>query len=166
MERRFWLFKSEPTCFSFNDLKNCPDGTDSWDGVRNYQARNFLRDEVHRGDGVLFYHSNIAEPVIVGIARVVRPGYPDLSALDPRAAHHDPRASEADPIWYAVDVQYVTPLPRALTREALKREPDLTGMELLKKGSRLSVQPVTPEQWHAILMLGGLTADPSGLNKE
>ena len=154
--RRYWLMKSEPSCFSFSDLKGRPDGIEPWDGVRNYQARNLLRDEIQVGDGVLFYHSNIAEPAIVGFARVVRAGYPDLTALDPQAEHFDPRATEANPIWYRVDVRYVAELPQPLTRRALQDHPLLGNMDVLKKGNRLSVQPVTPEEWRAVLEAGGL----------
>ncbi|MDW7643525.1 MAG: EVE domain-containing protein [Desulfuromonadales bacterium] len=154
--RRYWLMKSEPECFSFADLENRPNGTEHWDGVRNYQARNFLRDEIQAGDGVLFYHSNIKEPAIVGLARVVHEGYPDHTALDPRSDHFDPRASEENPIWFMVDVQYVTPLPHPLTRSELQVHPVLRGMDVLKKGNRLSVQPVRPEEWQAVLKIGGL----------
>jgi predicted RNA-binding protein with PUA-like domain len=154
--RRFWLMKSEPHCFSFDDLGRCPEGIDHWDGVRNFQARNLLRDEIRVGDGVLFYHSNIREPAIVGVARVVRQGYPDHTALDPRSDHFDPRASDEHPLWYMVDVQYLLPLRRPLTREDLRAHPVLAGMGVLKKGNRLSVQPVTREEWRAALELGGV----------
>jgi predicted RNA-binding protein with PUA-like domain len=154
--RRYWLMKSEPSCFSFEDLQQRPGGIDHWDGVRNYQARNLLKNEIHVGDGVLFYHSNIPEPAIVGIARVVRPGYPDHTARDPRSEHFDPKASEEHPIWYMVDIQAVAPLPHPLTRDDLRRHPVLSGMELLRRGNRLSVQPVTAEEWRAILEAGGL----------
>jgi len=153
--RRYWLMKSEPHCFSLDDLRKSPHGVAPWDGVRNYQARNLLRDEVAVGDGVLFYHSNIPEPAIVGIARVVRAGYPDHTALDPRSDHFDPRASEDRPRWYMVDVQYVATLPTPLTREMLRGHPLLAGMEVLKRGNRLSVQPVTVEEWQTILALTG-----------
>lgn len=152
--------KSEPTCFSFDDLKNCPGGVDHWDGVRNYQARNLLRDEIRIGDGILFYHSNTKEPAIVGIAQVVRSGYPDHTALDPRADHFDPKASEENPIWFMVNVRYVTPLSRSLSREELRRHPVTAGMEVMRKGNRLSVQPVSEPQWRAVLELGGLLNDP------
>ncbi|MBE0501643.1 MAG: EVE domain-containing protein [Desulfuromonadales bacterium] len=154
MKRRFWLMKSEPDCFSFDDLLNDhPDRVTSWDGVRNYQARNLLRDEIQVGDGVLFYHSNIKQPAIVGIASVVRAGYPDHTALDPRSDHFDPRASEEKPIWYMVDLQAVAPLPFPLTREALRQHPVLSGMDVLRRGNRLSVQPVTAQQWLSIQKL-------------
>jgi len=157
--RRYWLMKSEPSAFSIEDLKNSPDGTACWDGVRNYQARNLLRDEIKAGDGVLFYHSNIKPPAVVGIARVVRSGYPDHTAQDPDADHYDPRAAPENPIWYMVDVQFVRELDPPITREDLKKAPDLTDMGVLKKGNRLSVQPVTESEWQSILRLAGI-ADP------
>ena len=147
----YWLMKSEPDCFSLDDLQACPGGTDSWDGVRNYQARNLLRDAIQVGDGVLFYHSNCKEPAIVGLARVVRAGYPDPTALDPREKHFDPKATQDQPIWFMVDVQYVAHLPRPLSRDDLRRHPLLSGMDVLRKGNRLSVQPVTPAQWREVL---------------
>jgi predicted RNA-binding protein with PUA-like domain len=151
--RKYWLMKSEPSCFSLNDLKQMPKMTEHWDGVRNYQARNLLRDEIKIGDGVLFYHSNCPEPAIVGLARVVREGYPDHTALDPREKHFDPRSSDDKPIWYMVDVQYVCHLSQPITRDDLRQHPLLSGMGVLRKGNRLSVQPVRAEEWQAILDL-------------
>lgn len=150
-ERRYWLMKSEPGCFSLEDLRQRPQGVEHWDGVRNFQARNFLRDEIKVGDGVLFYHSNIPAPAIVGIARVVRDGYPDFTALDPHSEHFDPRATDANPIWYMVDMQYVATLPHPLTRAELQSHPVLKEMAVLKKGNRLSVEEVTAAQWRAVL---------------
>lgn len=155
-DRRYWLMKSEPHCFSLDSLRHSPGGVAPWDGVRNFQARNLLRDEVQAGDGVLFYHSSIPEPAIVGIAVVVRGGYPDNTALDPRCDHFDPRATSENPIWYMVDVQYVTELPRPLTREELHAHPVLAGMDVLRRGNRLSVQPVTAEEWRGVLLLAGI----------
>lgn len=152
----YWLMKSEPDCFSIDDLKNCPDGTDHWDGVRNYQARNFLRDTIRVGDGVLFYHSNCKEPAIVGLAKVVRAGYPDHTALDPREKHFDPKSTDEKPIWYMVDVQYVAHLEHSLSRDDLRRHPVLSGMDVLRKGNRLSVQPVTRAQWLEVLAVNGI----------
>jgi len=152
--RRYWLMKSEPDCFSLADLKKS--GVEAWDGVRNYQARNLLRDEIKVGDGVLFYHSSIPEPAIVGIAQVVRQGYPDATALNPASSHFDSRATEEDPVWYMVDVQYMADLPHPLTRDELRQHPILEKMGVLKKGNRLSVQPVTEEEWLTILDLGEL----------
>ena len=150
----YWLFKTEPSAFSLDDLKKRPDMTEHWDGVRNYQARNFLRDVITVGDLVLFYHSNIPEPAVVGIARVVRAGYPDFTALDPESDHFDPKATAEKPIWYMVDVRYVETLPRPVTLEAIKANPLLAGMPLVNR-SRLSIQPVTPEEWRVILAMGG-----------
>lgn len=161
-ERNFWLMKSEPNCFSLNDLKNRPEGIEPWDGVRNYQARNLLRDAIKCGDGILFYHSNISKPAIVGLARVVREGYPDITALDPESDHFDPRSTEEKPIWYMVDVQYLASLASPITRQDLAQHPVLAAMGVLKKGNRLSVQPVTREQWQAVLQLAGLD-DPLGV---
>ena len=153
-----WLFKTEPGCFSFDDLMRCPEMTEPWDGVRNFQARNYLRDQVQVGDPVFFYHSNIAEPAIVGIAEVVRAGYPDFTALDPAAEHFDPKASPQNPIWYLVDVRYVRPLPRPVTLEMIKRNPLLAGMPLVNR-SRLSIQPIGGEEWRIIMAMGGLSDD-------
>ncbi|HEY3308271.1 MAG TPA: EVE domain-containing protein [Desulfuromonadaceae bacterium] len=154
----YWLFKSEPGCFSFDDLKARPAMTEHWDGVRNYQARNFLRDQVKPGDRVLFYHSNIPEPCIVGLAEVVREGYPDFTALDPDSEHFDPKQSPQNPIWYMVDVRYVAPLPRPVTLESIRNNPLLAGMPLVRR-SRLSIQPVAVEEWRIILTMGGLKPD-------
>lgn len=153
----YWLFKTEPGCFSFDDLKNRPDMTEQWDGVRNYQARNFLRDAIKRGDRVLFYHSSIAEPVIVGIAEVVREGYPDSTARDPNGEHFDPKATPENPIWYMVDLRYERPLKKEVTLEQIKANPLLAGMPLVNR-SRLSIQPVTDEEWRIILAMGGMNA--------
>jgi predicted RNA-binding protein with PUA-like domain len=154
--RHYWLMKSEPGCFSLEDLKNAKESTTSWDGVRNYQARNLLRDIINPGDGVLFYHSNIPQPAIVGLARVTRGGYPDHTALDPTQAHFDPKSLPDKPIWYMVDVQYLATLPHPLTRETLALHPLLSGMAVLKRGNRLSVQQVTAEEWRAVLQLSAM----------
>lgn len=151
----FWLFKTEPDCFSFDDLKGRPDMTEHWDGVRNFQARNFLRDTIKVGDRVLFYHSSIPEPAVVGLAEVVRAGYPDVTALDPNGEHFDPKASLANPIWYMVDVRYLEPLAKPVTLAAIKGNPLLENMPLVKR-SRLSILPVTPEEWQTILAMGGI----------
>jgi predicted RNA-binding protein with PUA-like domain len=153
-DQRFWLFKSEPSSFSLDDLKNRPDATEHWDGVRNYQARNYLRDEVQVGDRVLFYHSNIAEPAVVGIAEVVKAGYPDFTALDPEGGHFDPRATPEKPVWFMVDIRFVKQLPRPVTLSELKEIPELSDLPLLNR-SRLSVQPVSEAAWSLILKLAG-----------
>jgi len=151
-----WLFKSEPGCFSIEDLKHRPEMTEHWDGVRNYQARNFLRDAIKVGDRVLFYHSNIPQPAVVGIAEVVRAGYPDCTALDPASEHFDPKSTAQTPIWYMVDLRYLADLKHPVTLETIKGHPLLGGMALVRR-SRLSIQPVTPEEWGIILALGGIT---------
>ena len=150
-----WLFKTEPGCFSFDDLKNRQDMTEPWDGVRNFQARNFLRDTIQHGDMVLFYHSNIAAPAVVGLAEIVRSGYPDTTALNPNSEHFDPKTTAERPIWYMVDVRYVELLPRTVTLERIKQNPLLTDMPLVKR-SRLSIQPVTEAEWRIILTMGGM----------
>jgi predicted RNA-binding protein with PUA-like domain len=152
----YWLFKSEPACFSINDLSNRPGMTEQWDGVRNYQARNYLRDVVKPGDRVLFYHSNIPVPAVVGIAEVVRSGYPDCTAFDPGSEHFDPKSSPGAPTWYMVDVRFVAAMPRPVTLEQIKGNLLLAAMPLVRR-SRLSIQPVTPEEWRTILAMGGMT---------
>jgi len=152
---RYWLFKSEPSCFSFQDLQARPDATEHWDGVRNFQARNFLRDEIAVGDQVLFYHSSIPEPAIVGLCSVVRAGYPDHTALDPAADHFDPKASPDKPIWYMVDVRADQPLPQPIPLATIRQHPLLQEMPLVNR-SRLSIQPLTADQFRILLKLGGL----------
>ncbi|MBA3891907.1 MAG: EVE domain-containing protein [Gemmatimonadaceae bacterium] len=158
---RYWLVKSEPDCFSFADLMRAPKRTTGWDGVRNYQARNFMRDDMRVGDGVLFYHSSAPPPAIAGIAEVARAAYPDPTQFDTKSEYFDPKASKDAPTWMQVDVRGVKPLAEPLTLDRLRKVPELDGMELLKKGSRLSVQPVTEGEWSAIMELAGL-AWPNG----
>ncbi len=149
----FWLFKTEPGCFSFADLMACPGRSTGWDGVRNHQARNFLRDSVKLGDGVLFYHSNGDPPSVAGIAEVIEEGHADPSAFDPSDEHFDPRSVREAPTWFQVRIRGVRALDPPLTLPQLRTIPALAGMELLRKGSRLSIQPVRPEEWAAILDL-------------
>jgi predicted RNA-binding protein with PUA-like domain len=156
--RRYWLVKSEPSAFSFDDLWDSPDRTTGWDGVRNFQARNFMRDEMKKGDLVLFYHSSTETPAIVGVAEVVREAYPDQSAFDPDDAHYDPKSKRESPTWVAVDVRAVERFPRPLTLAELRAAPGLEGMVLLRKGSRLSVQPVAAGEWTIIRGLAGARA--------
>ena len=148
-----WLMKSEPDVFGIDDLKAMPNKTDHWDGVRNYQARNMMRDQMKKGDKVFFYHSNTAEPGIVGIAKVVREGYPDFTAFDPDAKYFDPKSDPDKPRWYMVDIQYVRRLKRVITLAELKAHPELEDFPLVRKGNRLSVMPVTREQWDIVLGL-------------
>lgn len=152
---RHWLFKSEPSCFSFSDLQSRPGGIEHWDGVRNFQARNFLRDEVKYGDRVLFYHSSIPEPAVVGLCTVVRAGYPDHTALDPSSEHFDSKATPDKPIWYMVDVRADQAIIPTVTLAAIRSNPLLADMPLLNR-SRLSIQPVTEEQFRIILQMGGV----------
>lgn len=148
-----WLFKSEPDTFGIDDLAAQPDRTDHWDGVRNYQARNFMRDDMAVGDQGFFYHSNTKEPGIVGIVEIVRAAYPDHTALDPESPYYDPKSDPDNPRWYMVDVRLVRRLARTITLAELKAHPELADMPLVRKGNRLSVMPVTPEQWDFILAL-------------
>ena len=152
-DRRYWLVKSEPSCFSFDDLRAAPERTTCWSGVRNFQARNFMRDDMKPGDGVLYYHSSAEPAGIVGTAEVVKAGYPDHTAWDQKDEHFDPRSTKAAPVWYMVDIKAGKPFPRLLALAELRKIPALDGMELLKRGSRLSVQPVTEREWNAILEL-------------
>jgi predicted RNA-binding protein with PUA-like domain len=151
--RRYWLFKSEPETYGFAQFQR--DGRTHWHGVRNYQARNLLRDEIQVGDGVLFYHSSTEPMAIVGLAKVVKAGYPDDTAFEPKSDYHDPDSDPSDPTWFMVDIECVGPLREPLTRERCKEEPALADMVLLQRGSRLSVQPVTKGEWATILRLGG-----------
>lgn len=151
--RRYWLVKSEPDVFSFDDLMAKPAHTTPWDGVRNYQARNTMRDDMKRGDLVFFYHSSTDPSEIVGIAEVVREGYPDASALDPADSHFDPKSKAESPTWYMVDLKAVEKLPRPLSLSELRGVKGLEKMTLLQKGSRLSVQPVSAGEWTVITKL-------------
>lgn len=153
--RQYWLFKSEPDCFSIQDLAKQPKQTTFWDGVRNFQARNFLRDSIQPGDGVLFYHSSTEPMAIVGTACVVGKGYPDHTAFDPRAGHYDPKSNPDDPTWFMVDIKLVQTFDEPLTRSMLHAAPELKDMMLLKRGSRLSIQPVTAAEWQTVHRLAG-----------
>ena len=146
--------KSEPDVFGIDHLKERPDRTEPWDGVRNYQARNMMRDEMKKGDLAFFYHSNTEEPGIVGIMKVVREGYPDRTAFDPEASYYDPKSDPDSPRWYMVDVQYVRHLTRKIGLRELKEHADaLEGLALIRKGNRLSIMPVSKEHWDYILDL-------------
>ncbi|MEZ5962694.1 MAG: EVE domain-containing protein [Planctomycetota bacterium] len=155
-ERRFWLFKSEPDVFSFRDLLAEKGKRTYWNGVRNYQARNLLRDEIAVGDGVLFYHSNTDPLAVVGTCKVVKAGYPDHTAFDARSKYHDPESEPGKPTWFMVDIEAVAEFDEPVTRARLQQDERLAGMMLLQRGARLSVQPVTRVQWECILELGGV----------
>jgi predicted RNA-binding protein with PUA-like domain len=147
---RYWLLKSEADSFSFDDLLSAPARTTHWDGVRNYQARNLLRDDVRKGDLAFFYHSNSDPTAIVGIVEVVRGGYPDHTAFDPHSEHFDPKSDPDSPTWFMVDVRAKSKLKRPVTLAELRATSGLEKMVLLQKGSRLSVQPVTAREWMVI----------------
>ena len=151
----YWLFKSEPDAFGIDHLAAAPRRTTSWEGVRNYQARNLLRDAMKKGDLGFFYHSSCAEPAIVGIVEVRTAGYPDASAWNPRSPYHDAKSTEKKPVWYTVDVQLKRRLKRAITLAELRAHENdsLAGLSLLRKGNRLSVMPVDAKHWQAILDL-------------
>jgi predicted RNA-binding protein with PUA-like domain len=151
----YWLFKSEPSVFSIEDLEKAPKKTTFWDGVRNYQARNSLRDQIKKGDLVFFYHSNSDPSGIAGIAEVVREGYPDHTAFDEKDDHFDPKSDQKNPTWYMVDVRHVKTFKKILSLDDLRAVPQLKDMVLLQKGSRLSIQPVTEKQWKAIEKIAG-----------
>jgi predicted RNA-binding protein with PUA-like domain len=151
MAKRHWLMKSEPTTFGIDHLAKA--GTTSWEGVRNYTARNFLRDDVQVGDEVLFYHSSAEPTGVAGVAKVVRAAYPDASQFDPKSEYHDPGSKREDPRWFAVDLKFVKKLPRVVTLAELKANPALAKMVVLQRGARHSVQPVTPEEFAAVLAM-------------
>ena len=150
-----WLVKSEPDTFSIHDLEAMPDQTEHWDGVRNYQARNFMRDDMQIGDLVLFYHSNTRPPGVAGVCEVVRQGYPDHTAWDPESRYFDPKSTPDSPRWFMVDVKLKEIFPRFVSLEELKSHPPLEGMRLLQKGNRLSVLPVKEHEFQEILRIGG-----------
>lgn len=149
----FWLIKSEPSVFSIADLEAAPGQRTHWDGVRNYQARNWLRDTMRCGDRAFFYHSNAPETGISGIVEVVREGYPDPSAFDPADPHYDPKSRVDNPAWYCVDVRLVERFPEVLPLAALKANAELADLALVRRGNRLSVMPVSPAEWQAILAM-------------
>ena len=152
-ERNYWLVKSEPNTYSFTDLQAEEDGTAEWDGVRNFQARNTMRDDMKVGDGVLFYHSSTKPMAVVGTATIVREGYPDDTAWDPASDHPDPKSTPDKPIWYMVDIKAEAELARPVTLEEIKQTPGLEKMALVNR-SRLSVQPVRHEEYRIIVDLG------------
>jgi predicted RNA-binding protein with PUA-like domain len=151
---KYWLVRSEPSCYSIDDLKR--DKKTMWDGVRNYQARNSMRDDMKIGDRVLFYYSNADPTGVVGIAEVCTEAYPDFTAQDPTNDHFDPKSTAENPIWMMVDIAYVSTLPRLVSLQEMKEAPELEGMVVTQKGSRLSVQPVSEEHYKVVCKMGGL----------
>ncbi|MBM3977886.1 MAG: EVE domain-containing protein [Planctomycetes bacterium] len=154
---RYWLVKSEPDVYSFDQLWRAPGRKTGWDGVRNYQARNFMSQQMRVGDGVLYYHSSGQPPGVAGLAEVASAPYPDPTQFDPRDEHCDPASTRAAPRWFQVDLRATRRLPRFLPLAELRAESRLAGMELLRRGSRLSVQPVRPEHWRVVLELAGIS---------
>lgn len=152
---KYWLMKSEPDVFSIQDLKKKK--TSGWDGVRNYQARNFMRDEMRAGDLVLFYHSNAEPPGIAGVARVSRESHPDPTQFDKKSEYYDPKATKEKPIWFMVEVEFVEEFPLVLPLDALKKEKALAGMPLVQKGTRLSVMPVKESEWKRVMEMKSTT---------
>ncbi len=150
---KYWLFKTEPDTFSIDDLAASPRQTTGWDGVRNYQARNMLRDEIKVGDQVLVYHSNANPPAVVGLAVVSKNGYPDPTAFDPDDPHFDPKSKQDSPTWYQVDITFCKKFDTPLSLPELRLQTKLQGMVLLQKGSRLSVQPVTAQHFRHIVKM-------------
>ncbi len=150
---KYWLMKSEPDVFGIDDLKNTPGKTEPWDGVRNYQVRNMMRDEMKAGDLAFFYHSNCKEPGIAGIMKIVCEGYPDSTAFDPRSRYYDPKSDPGKPRWYRVDVRYIRKLKHIITLSELKEHSELADLPLVRRGNRLSIMPVNRDQWEYILTL-------------
>lgn len=147
----YWLMKSEPDVFGIDDLKSRKDQTEPWDGVRNYQARNMMRDDMKKGDQIFFYHSNCDVPGIVGIAEVVREGYPDHTSWDPESKYYDPKSNEENPRWFMVDVKYKKKFKRTISLNELREHAQvLSDLALLRKGNRLSINPVSKDQWDYI----------------
>ena len=154
MFKQYWLMKSEPDSFSFQDLKSRPKQREPWDGVRNYQARNFMRDGMSVGDGVLFYHSNTKPPGIVGLAEVVSEAYPDPTAFDEQSKYYDEKSDPNNPRWFLVDVAYVNDFKHQVSLEQMKAMPELADMKVLQKGNRLSITPVSENEYRVICAAG------------
>lgn len=150
---KYWLMKSEPETFSIDDLAKKPKQTEPWDGVRNYQVRNWLRDEIKVGDLAFFYHSSCDTPGIAGIIEIVKNGYPDSTAFDPNSKYYDPKSTKENPRWYRVDVHLIEKFPHIISLTELREHPLLQKMRLLQKGSRLSITPITKVEWEIILQM-------------
>lgn len=155
MPAKYWLVKSEPDVFSIDDLAKSKNKTTYWDGVRNYQARNYMRDEMKKGDKVLFYHSNSEPVAVMGVCEVVKEGYPDFTAFDPEDPHYDPKSDKGNPTWIMVDVKLSGKFKTPVTLSEIKENPKLQKMKLIQRGNRLSVMPVTKDEFDVILKLGG-----------
>jgi predicted RNA-binding protein with PUA-like domain len=151
MGKKYWLIKSEPNAYSIDDLVK--DKRTHWDGVRNYQARNFMRDEMKTGDKILFYHSNANPPAVVGVCEVVKEAYPDFTAFDSKDKHYDPKSKKENPTWMMIDIQIIEKLNRPVTLEEIKQNPKLKNMRLVKRGNRLSVMPIEKTEFNEILKM-------------
>lgn len=151
---KYWLVKSEPNVFSIDDLAKSKNKTTYWDGVRNYQARNYMRDEMKIGDQVIFYHSNSEPPGAAGICEVVKEGYPDFTAFDPEDPHYDPKSKKDNPAWMMVDVKLVKKFSSFVSIDDMRSNGKLQKMQLLQRGNRLSVMPVTKEEFGEIVKMG------------
>lgn len=151
-QKRYWLMKCEPAAYTIGDLAR--DGVTGWEGVRNFQARNYLRDDMKVGDGVLFYASNATPSGVTGLAEIARTAYPDPTAFDPKSEYYDPKSDPDAPTWYQVDVRFVATFPEIVPLEILKATPGLGKMVVTQKGSRLSIQPVTKEEMAIVKRLG------------
>ena len=154
MTKKYWLFKSEPSEFSWDDLKKSKNQTTFWDGIRNYQARNFLRDEIKKGDGVLFYQSSTDPLAVIGYCEVVKDGYPDHTQFDSSNDHFDPKADPKNPTWFMVDIKLVKEFKKHVTLNKIKANPKLKSLKLIQRGQRLSIQPLLKDEWDEILKMG------------
>ena len=150
---KYWLMKSEPEAFGIDDLQTRPQKTEPWDGVRNYQARNFMRDEMQKGDLAFFYHSNCKPPGIAGIMQISKTAYPDFTAFDPESKYFDPKSDTENPRWFLVDVTFKKKFKQLISLDTLKQQHALADMQILRKGNRLSITPVTQQEWDAVLAL-------------
>jgi predicted RNA-binding protein with PUA-like domain len=154
LAKKYWLFKSEPGAFSIDDLEKSPGKKTYWDGIRNYQARNFIRDEMRKGDGVLFYHSNADPLAVVGYCEIVKEAYPDHTQFDPDSKYFDPGAIQKDPRWFMVDIKLIRKFKHPVTLKEIKENPKLKDFRLIQRGNRLSVFPVDKKEWDEILKMG------------
>lgn len=151
---RYWLMKTEPTVFSFDDLRNKPDSTDHWEGVRNYQARNYMRDDMKKGDKVLFYHSNCEEPGVAGVAEITKEAYPDFFSWDQSSRYYDPKSTPEKSRWFMVDLTWKRTFMRTISLKEMKANTALKTMRVLQKGQRVSILPVTKEEYDIVYAMG------------
>lgn len=155
MAVRYWLVKSEPGVFPIDDLAKLKKQTTCWDGVRNYQARNYIRDEMKTGDRVLFYHSSTKMPAVAGVCKVVKEGYPDHTAFDPKDKHYDPKSKKENPVWFMVDIKLEEMFAKPVTLNSIKLNKKLSGMKLVQPGNRLSVMPIEKAEYEEIILMSG-----------